>query len=1035
MLLLQSLNKYLLLAIIFPFAVLLKGQSAASGTSSVDSLIIEASKLKESGKIDLANKKLKTACEIYKKDSKFGLYIKYSAEQGKNLLDSGQSEDALKLLESVLKESESMALKNDENLALVYKYIGSVYYEKDDLLKATPFFKKALEIRVSANPNSEDLFRDYYNLGVMYRNLGNFSTSVKYLEKALELSSKKADNAILSKIYLQLGTTHKAALNFEEAEDYLDLAITFGEKNYGIDAPELANYFMEKGAILVESATSFNVMSVAVLVLNKALNLFDKLEVSDEVNYNICLTSIGIANLIGTEPQFNRADEIRVAKRAIPFLERAKSIAKNKFANSAAQYDATFTLSSAYAKSGDYDKAEKTLKEAESLASKLYSPDHYAFAMIKAAKSETYVYLENYDSALVAIHDAIVHLTSKTAINDCPDWKLIENGKVESLNRLNDFIAKKSSVYLKRYKFSKAVSDLELALKHLDFVDKIADKIRNDMNAEGGKMIISDMMIDAYEMAISASVELAKVKKDPKFKEKAYYYSEKSKALILLEAFQNSKAVKTAGLSDKIIKEEEDLKSAIAEIKQQMFQLKSKGESKTDELRRLEKALFDKKQAYATFVKKLEKENPEYFKTKFKLNICDLNETRKLLKKDQALLEYFSGNKSLFIFKISADEFEVFEVEKNQDLALLTKKYRESIYGFYLDAAAKSDDAYDKYAKDFAESAFELYEKLLKPLGKLPKRLIIVPSGVLSNIPFEPLLSEKAQNPTQFKSHKYFGVSHILSYSYSASLLSEMISIKLPSNLKDFMGFAPSFGADNQDGITMRNRRFALAPLNFNNKEVNTVRELLGVGDVYLGKEATEERFKKEGVNYKIIHFATHGMANDRDPDFSLLAFTEIADSIENEFLYVSDLYNMKLNADLVVLSACETGLGELRRGEGIISSARGFSHAGAKSIFTTLWSVNDQSTSIIIESFYKYLKEGKDKDEALHLAKLDFLKSADNNKAHPFLWAPYIIIGDTAPIKLSANWTLMYVLIGSGAVVTIFLGFLFWRKAKKRAA
>jgi hypothetical protein len=96
---------------------------------------------------------------------------------------------------------------------------------------------------------------------------------------------------------------------------------------------------------------------------------------------------------------------------------------------------------------------------------------------------------------------------------------------------------------------------------------------------------------------------------------------------------------------------------------------------------------------------------------------------------------------------------------------------------------------------------------------------------------------------------------------------------------------------------------------------------------------------------------------------------------------------------------------------------------------------VNDQSTSIIIESFYKYLKEGKDKDEALHLAKLDFLKSADNNKAHPFLWAPYILIGDTAPIKLSANLTLIYLLIGSGAIVTIFLGFLFWRKAKKKAA
>jgi hypothetical protein len=444
--------------------------------------------------------------------------------------------------------------------------------------------------------------------------------------------------------------------------------------------------------------------------------------------------------------------------------------------------------------------------------------------------------------------------------------------------------------------------------------------------------------------------------------------------------------------------------------------------------------LFNKKQDYTNFIKKIEKENPEYFKMKFDLKIASLADTRKLLKKDQALIEYFTGNKTLFIFKISANEFEVYELDKNQDLVELTKKFRESIYGFYLNSEAKSDDAFGKYAKNYVDLAVQLYERLVKPLGKLPKRLIIIPSGPLSNIPFEALLSEKPANIQQFKSHKYFGISNIISYSYSSTLLAEMISIKHSSYNNDFIGFAPSFGADNQDGVTMRNRRFALAPLNFNDKEINTARKILGTGDVYIGKEATEERFKKDASKYKIIHFATHGMANDRDPDFSLLAFSEIRDSIENEFLYVSDLYNMKLNADLVVLSACETGLGEMRRGEGVISLARGFSYAGAKSIFTTLWSVNDQSTAIIIESFYKYLKEGKDKDEALHLAKLDFLKSSDNSSAHPFLWAPYILIGDTSPLKIGSAWFWIYLYVGGGILLSI-TGVLVWRKFKKPAA
>jgi CHAT domain-containing protein len=225
-----------------------------------------------------------------------------------------------------------------------------------------------------------------------------------------------------------------------------------------------------------------------------------------------------------------------------------------------------------------------------------------------------------------------------------------------------------------------------------------------------------------------------------------------------------------------------------------------------------------------------------------------------------------------------------------------------------------------------------------------------------------------------------------------------------------------------------------LAPLNFNNKEINDVKKILGTGAVYIGKDATEERFKKDASKYRIIHFATHGMANDRDPDFSLLAFTEIRDSIENEFLYVSDLYNLKLNADLVVLSACETGLGEIRRGEGVISLARGFSYAGAKSIFTTLWSVNDQSTAMIIESFYKYLKEGKEKDEALHLAKSDFIKSADNNRAHPFLWAPYILIGDSSVINLSNSKLWIYITVGGAIIILTIASILIYRKSNKQS-
>ncbi len=138
--------------------------------------------------------------------------------------------------------------------------------------------------------------------------------------------------------------------------------------------------------------------------------------------------------------------------------------------------------------------------------------------------------------------------------------------------------------------------------------------------------------------------------------------------------------------------------------------------------------------------------------------------------------------------------------------------------------------------------------------------------------------------------------------------------------------------------------------------------------------------------------------------DYSYLAFAEVKDSIENELLYVRDLYNLQLNADLVVLSACETAQGELQRGEGIISLARAFAYAGAKSIVTTLWVVDDAASKDLMKEFYLQLRKGKakknTKDAALQAAKLKLVDGKDAVRKHPFFWAGFIAVGDMSAIK-----------------------------------
>jgi CHAT domain-containing protein len=308
--------------------------------------------------------------------------------------------------------------------------------------------------------------------------------------------------------------------------------------------------------------------------------------------------------------------------------------------------------------------------------------------------------------------------------------------------------------------------------------------------------------------------------------------------------------------------------------------------------------------------------------------------------------------------------------------------------------------------------------------------LVIIPAGAMCDMPFESLLEELPSDPERFKTHAYLIKQHSINYAYSATLLKEMSEHEVAVGTETYLGFAPSFGEGASSVI--RGKKYSLAPLTYNSVEVKNIQKLLGEGQIYEGEAATEDQFKKLAGNYSIIHFATHGLANNQDPDYSLLAFTEIKDEQENEFLYVSDMYNMELNAELVVLSACETALGKNFRGEGIMSLARGFSYAGAKSIFTTLWSVNDQATFQIVERFYKNLQDGLKKDEALQQAKLDFIENGSDLTAHPFLWSPYIMIGDTDELD-SISSTTNWVLVGGGfgALVLVLIGGIFVARRK----
>ena len=205
-------------------------------------------------------------------------------------------------------------------------------------------------------------------------------------------------------------------------------------------------------------------------------------------------------------------------------------------------------------------------------------------------------------------------------------------------------------------------------------------------------------------------------------------------------------------------------------------------------------------------------------------------------------------------------------------------------------------------------------------------------------------------------------------------------------------------------------RRNGFENLFFNIPEAESIHNLIP-GRLFKGSSATEENFLNNTSDYKIIHLATHAKSNDKLGDYSFIALSKVNDSIlDKNRLYVGELYNLNLNADMVVLSACETGLGELQKGEGIISLARAFTYAGAKSTINSLWSVNDASTKTLMEYFYQNIKNGKSKDEALRDAKLTYLEN--ENYDPPYFWASFIAMGNMEPIALSSEFNYWWLLL-----------------------
>lgn len=548
-------------------------------------------------------------------------------------------------------------------------------------------------------------------------------------------------------------------------------------------------------------------------------------------------------------------------------------------------------------------------------------------------------------------------------------YDLTKNELLNVTNKKNivDALKQKVKILISLYEESKEIYFLNESIKTVHFLDKIIDLIINYSTEAETKFFWRNEISEIYSLGVKTSYLL----NDSSL---LFKFIEKNKAFLLTQNINEN--IKFLDLPDKV-------KNQDLFYKKTILRLENNTSSKTHK-----DSLFYFKEKYFKFKNLITKTHPTYFKFKKKIVYIPLSTVKQNLDNEKTIFSF-----SLFDINDSIYKLYGIIISKNKSI-LFTSKISKQTINKYRELISKPLKSKSELFF-FKENSFDLYNQFF-PTDEIKslvqkKNLIIIPDTSIENLPFESLNTEK-------NSVKYFIENCNISYAYSYSFLSYNKQLERNTEI-DLVSFAPVHFEDPK-----------LISLNNTIQETKNINNLLN-GKIFQNKKANRTFFLKNSSNSKIIHLATHANYSQTPTIY-----------FSNDSLKLHELYTFKNNADLTVLSACETNLGEIKKGEGTLSLTRGFFHSGSNSVLSSLWNVNDKSTTTIMTEFYKNLKDNQSKNEAISNAKRKYLKTHSLSGKSPYYWASFILIGDTEPVFSNTIW--IYIAIGLTLFLLIFYFF-----------
>ncbi|MEM7656808.1 MAG: CHAT domain-containing tetratricopeptide repeat protein [Bacteroidota bacterium] len=512
-----------------------------------------------------------------------------------------------------------------------------------------------------------------------------------------------------------------------------------------------------------------------------------------------------------------------------------------------------------------------------------------------------------------------------------------------------------------------------------------------------------------YDRAIEVVWALTQHSQDQEILRLGLHFAEQSKAVLLRTAYQEANARQQVDLPPAVYEHEQQLKRNLGFYQQKARRLTVQLPEDDERLIRTRQKVFQLRRELEDLENEIAVSYPDYATQKEWVNAALIADIQQQLKQESASVWVYAwGGTHPFRFELHEAGIQLHRLTSTDSLQRSIATYRRFLSDFSL---ASEQALSPELALTYAQTAYALGQDLC-PAGALPRKVIIIPDGGVSFLPFESLVTEEIhQAPVnQFAELRYAIQQTSFRYEYSLALMEQSLRTNAQQGA-GMLAFAPAYDPAERYG----DKQWQVSSLPNNEAEAENAVQWFA-GETRLGTQATKSRFLEEVDAFQLLHLAMHAVSDPQEPLQSGLIFSSTGE--HSDVLYAHELYALRLGAELAVLSACETGTGQWQEGEGVMSLARAFKQAGVANVLMSLWQAEDQSTQEIMGQFYAQLRQGMGKAEALRAAKLTYLREA--RVVHPFFWSSFVLVGNDQPVQFQAEtswqwyvWVILGGLIG----------------------